>query len=283
MCGILELASSTPETSAILLLPSEVMDLVIDQLREDEATLRVCSLVCQGWLPRARHHLFSILDLGNPARLASAQHLLQSPLCTIYPHVRGLCTDPSNIAPMITLIQEVNARSTLLLLKMETVIAAGLTSVDNDLQGTLLTLKNLRYLKLQFFRFGSPEDRIRLFASLPALETLVIYGVESYNDSYSEDSQNSLMYAVSPPENLHHISISAVDMPYELRWLAAHCRHSLTTLHLHDITLEWFPIVLNYLRQSSQLQCLSFDFLRWNIHERIQCQCLDAPSVSLGR
>ncbi|KAF8877378.1 hypothetical protein BD779DRAFT_1423196, partial [Infundibulicybe gibba] len=68
--------------------PSEVMDLVIDQLRKDKTTLIVCSLVCRSWLPRARHNLFSVLNIRT--RLTSVQRLLQSPLCTIHPHVRGL-------------------------------------------------------------------------------------------------------------------------------------------------------------------------------------------------
>ncbi|KAF8877372.1 hypothetical protein BD779DRAFT_1557891, partial [Infundibulicybe gibba] len=167
---------------------------------------------------------------------------------------------------------------------IRTTTGAGLTLVDDGLQGLLLTLKNLRYLKLQFLTFGSLEDRVRLIASLPALETLVIYGVGSDDydaDSHSESSQNSLMHAVSPPENLRHIFIGAVDILHELHWLAVHRSHPLTTLHLHSLTLEVFPIVLDYLRQSSQLRCLSFDFLKWTTPEDLQCQCLDTPSVSL--
>ncbi|KAF8877377.1 hypothetical protein BD779DRAFT_114072 [Infundibulicybe gibba] len=133
MCGILDIAKLTSETSAILLLPSEVMDLCYRPTQRRRGDLRVCSLVCQGWLAWARHHLFSILKLNDYTRRISAQHLLQSPLCTIHPHVHGLklCIDPSDIAPIVALIQEVNARSTLLLLKMKTATGAGLTLMDD--------------------------------------------------------------------------------------------------------------------------------------------------------
>jgi len=40
-------------------LPPEIFDLVIDHLRGETATLRVCCLVSKSWVPRTRKHLFA--------------------------------------------------------------------------------------------------------------------------------------------------------------------------------------------------------------------------------
>ncbi|KAF8877370.1 hypothetical protein BD779DRAFT_1804006 [Infundibulicybe gibba] len=273
MCGILELTDLTLETPAIPPLPPEVIDLIIDQLagEDDRRTLKSCSLVCRSWLPRARHYLFSTISVVRTKSIP-ALHLLRSPLCTIHPHVRRLelCVNPSSTASMATFIQEINARSTLLLLRMKTSPGAGLTLVDGDLQVLLPMLRNLRHLKLQHFRFKTLENRIRLFSSLPALETLVIYGVDSQSYNTGSPSKDDHIYTMPPPANLRHIFIGTVNVPHELHWLTVHCRHPLTTLHLHNLTSECLPILLDYLRQSSQLQCLSFDFCRWETPEDLQ-------------
>ncbi|KAF8877358.1 hypothetical protein BD779DRAFT_1557839 [Infundibulicybe gibba] len=235
---ILELVDLTIDSEILVIppLPSEIVDLVIDQLRTDEKTLKACNL-------------------------------LSSPLCTIQPHVRGikLSIDMSDTAPMATCIQElVNGGSNLLSLSMKTVRGGGMTLVDDHLQALLSTpiLKNLRHLKLMYLRFNSPNDSIGLFSSLPALESLVLYGV----DSCIKDVRNT--YTMSPPPNLRHLFIWTIGIPHELCWLTVHPRHPLTTLHLHNITSTSHPIVLNYLRRSSQLQCLSFDFSDRQTHAR---------------
>ncbi|KAJ7050019.1 hypothetical protein C8F01DRAFT_1348398 [Mycena amicta] len=45
------------------LLANELIDLVIDQLRDDEPSLRTCSLVSRQWIPRSRLHNFSSAKL----------------------------------------------------------------------------------------------------------------------------------------------------------------------------------------------------------------------------
>ncbi|KAF8880659.1 hypothetical protein BD779DRAFT_1548254 [Infundibulicybe gibba] len=260
------------ETLSISFLPSEIIDLVIDQLEGDRAALKFCSLVCRSWLPRTRHHLFSSLNIRT--RPTPALDLLQSPLGTIHPHVQRLklCIVPSNTAQMVACVQEVDAGSMLSFLRMKTLSGAGLTLVDPSLQGVLLTLKGLRHLKLQHFRFKDIDSGIRLLASLPLLESLVLYGVDlgGRADSCSDEDQDALMHSLPPPPNLRRLFIGTIEIPHELRWLSAHPTHQLTTLHLHNITSGSLPIILDYLRLSYQLQCLSFDFCRWDTAEVLQ-------------
>ncbi|RDB29950.1 hypothetical protein Hypma_013913 [Hypsizygus marmoreus] len=59
-------------------IPPENIDVIIDHLHADPATLRACSLVSRGWVSSSRYHLFSSVTLDNwngPSFLA----LLQSP------------------------------------------------------------------------------------------------------------------------------------------------------------------------------------------------------------
>ncbi|KAJ6482286.1 hypothetical protein C8R47DRAFT_1133546 [Mycena vitilis] len=45
-------------------VPSEMSDMIVDHLHDDVPTLRQCSLVCKEWLPAARFHIFSVVNLS---------------------------------------------------------------------------------------------------------------------------------------------------------------------------------------------------------------------------
>lgn len=97
-------------SSAIAPLPQELVDEVIDhfidpkrkgddyifdtymnQLRASQThNLNTCSLVCNAWLPRSRHHLFYHVSLHNEHQASSFLELLCSPLVTITSHIRRL-------------------------------------------------------------------------------------------------------------------------------------------------------------------------------------------------
>ncbi|PSR70792.1 hypothetical protein PHLCEN_2v13329 [Hermanssonia centrifuga] len=47
------------ETRRIPYFPAEIMDIIIDLLHTDKATLSSCTLVSRSWLPRSRLHLFT--------------------------------------------------------------------------------------------------------------------------------------------------------------------------------------------------------------------------------
>ncbi|KAJ7050013.1 hypothetical protein C8F01DRAFT_1377964 [Mycena amicta] len=85
-------------------LGNELIDLVIDQLRDDEPSLRTCSLVSRQWIPRSRLHNFSsaklIIDtiemrdgiqfaLGA-IRLDAFMDLVASPLATFIGSLQDL-------------------------------------------------------------------------------------------------------------------------------------------------------------------------------------------------
>jgi len=47
------------------LLPPGIIDIVVDYLFEDKKSLGACALVCHQWLPSARYHLFSYIQIHN--------------------------------------------------------------------------------------------------------------------------------------------------------------------------------------------------------------------------
>ena len=51
-------------------LPPEILDLIIDHLHDEPATLKICCVVSKPWVPRARKHLFADIELH-----ASQSHL----------------------------------------------------------------------------------------------------------------------------------------------------------------------------------------------------------------
>ena len=50
-------------------LPPEIFDLIVEHLREERTTLKVCCVVAKSWVPRARRHLFTRVEfrpIGSP-------------------------------------------------------------------------------------------------------------------------------------------------------------------------------------------------------------------------
>ena len=43
-------------------LPEEILDLIVDHLRNDRTALKACCLVSQPWVPRTRRHLFARVE-----------------------------------------------------------------------------------------------------------------------------------------------------------------------------------------------------------------------------
>lgn len=80
----------TTDTGPIL--PVEIMDVVIDQLRFDLKMLGVCGMVCSEWLIRSRHHIFSTVQLW-PWRVRRFLELARSPQCTFTRYVNCIEVD----------------------------------------------------------------------------------------------------------------------------------------------------------------------------------------------
>jgi len=54
--------SSFKETTMSRSLPPEILDLIIDHLRDEPTALKTCCLVSKSWVPRTRKHLFALVE-----------------------------------------------------------------------------------------------------------------------------------------------------------------------------------------------------------------------------
>ncbi|KAF7334393.1 hypothetical protein MVEN_02268300 [Mycena venus] len=68
--------------------PQELVEEILDHLKEDADSLRTCSLVCRAWVSRCRSHLFETCPL-YPDSIVGFRDLLRFP-CTFLPHIRRI-------------------------------------------------------------------------------------------------------------------------------------------------------------------------------------------------
>ncbi|KAF8883927.1 hypothetical protein CPB85DRAFT_391969 [Mucidula mucida] len=86
-------------------LPQELVDIVINELQNDAAALRACSLVCRSWVPTSQQHLFRYISLapsyhkrGTHSAFLSKFHALLATSPHLSQNVRTLELDPSRTA-----------------------------------------------------------------------------------------------------------------------------------------------------------------------------------------
>ncbi|TFK32268.1 hypothetical protein BDQ12DRAFT_617414, partial [Crucibulum laeve] len=73
-----------------LLFPRELIDMMIDFLHKDRQALKQCSLVCRGWVPATRYHLYGSWSISAYAwqNFHRTLLLLSHPLCTFTSSIR---------------------------------------------------------------------------------------------------------------------------------------------------------------------------------------------------
>ncbi|KAJ6501203.1 hypothetical protein C8R47DRAFT_259607 [Mycena vitilis] len=72
--------------------PQELVDTVVDSvvtLASDRDAVKTCGLVCQGWLPRSRYHVFSEVTL-TAANIGPLVQLIDMSSCPLLSYVRSL-------------------------------------------------------------------------------------------------------------------------------------------------------------------------------------------------
>ena len=73
-----------------LSFPPEIFDLVIEHLREERVTLKVCCVVSKSWVPRARRHLFARVQFTDDSRVESWAKAFPDPSNSPAHHTRDL-------------------------------------------------------------------------------------------------------------------------------------------------------------------------------------------------
>jgi len=78
------------EESRQVLFPQELSDQIINHLRDDMVSLKVCSLVCWSWLYSSRIHIFRTLTVTSKSLSLLASFINETPRCTIPPYVKRI-------------------------------------------------------------------------------------------------------------------------------------------------------------------------------------------------
>lgn len=184
-----------------LKLPPDIVPLIIEQLRFDRRSLKICSLVCRDWLRLARPHLFQrivYVASTNIEKTSKAENdhlaILRRPSCTIFPHVRTIHIhggdydggytsddeqrDDDEMDEFLSFLDKFCSLTGLVLDAMR-----GKDDLDR-LKPSLTAIRGkITYLELDhsLFKFGCDRHTYPWFiADFPCLETLSIRSPEDF-------------------------------------------------------------------------------------------------------
>ncbi|KAF9644819.1 hypothetical protein BDM02DRAFT_3190265 [Thelephora ganbajun] len=71
-------------------LLQEILDCIVDLLRDEPKTLKQCCLVSKSWVPRTRTHLFSDIEFRSPDGLEVWKKIFPDPVCSPACHTHSL-------------------------------------------------------------------------------------------------------------------------------------------------------------------------------------------------
>ena len=202
-------------------LPPEILDLIVDHLHHEPATLMVCCLASKPWVPRTRGYLFVRVEfrLYGPS-LESWMKAFPDPSNSPAHYTRSLFLSCSKEIAVAIPDAHLWVRSFNHIVEL-TVEADGLNDrcvSFTQLHGISPTLKSLHLF------FAPPPEVLNLVCSFPLLEDLSLrfsaYGAERENaDEWSAPPTSPrftgsllLYYSAS------HITRKLLDLPGSLRF-----------------------------------------------------------------
>lgn len=195
-------------------LPQELFDNMIDHYHSDRATLKLCALVCRGWLPSCRTHIFHRISLSPPSIVHPSKTTGKETPCqrisrlvraspSVVPYIRELhiCEGMANrewIAHDTTLAPLLLSLTNLRRFELER--SASMRITWHELP-TLLThalthifaLESLMELKLVGLVMQKPEHLQNLLHKCRNLRTLETHHVTFLEETSSIDDVNFAM------------------------------------------------------------------------------------------
>jgi len=147
-------------------LPPEILDTIIDHLRNEPATLKTCCLVSKSWVPRTRRHLFVQVYFNSPfASIELWKKTFPDPSNSPAHHTRTLYVH----GPPVTTAAEKGAGG--LIRTFRNVVHLELSKMDRaslvPFCGFSSTLRSLNLIH-------TPVDIFDLVCSFPLLEDLTL-------------------------------------------------------------------------------------------------------------
>ncbi|KAF7291951.1 hypothetical protein MIND_01220700 [Mycena indigotica] len=244
------------------MLPPELFDAIIEQARDDIATLNSCSLVCRSWLAISRHLTFGQIVFGlRPETVQGFLELIASPYATILPYIHAvelLGNDSSRgyqlewLDRIITVLANIPFLTALVL---ENISWNELVSATRD---TLIdAFQQITRLDLRASDFGSVAHLFRLVASKPRLRSL---GCDNLGWTDPDPTET-----VIAPRMLNHLRLSGCYERDILDWLLAQTSiPPISDLELGAVRPEDTASIGNFLRRlGPRLRTLQLEF--WSL------------------
>ena len=215
-------------------LPAELLDDIVDLLRDNNRALRNCCLVSKSWIPRTRHHLFGNVGFFTEKDLKLWKKTFPDPSTSPASYTKSILIGSSYV------LRGVDADGGRWLRSFSRVVHLRVKLQNHERQGSAIPLAAfhgfspvIRSLDLSFITLP-PSHIFDLILSFPLLEdlSLTTYGGRSYND----DGPGRMLTALRRPPKLNGTLTLFLVKGTEFvtpRLL------SLRGIHFRGLTLTW--------------------------------------------
>jgi len=204
-------------------LPPEILDHIVDQMRDDPTTLRTCCLASKSWIHRTRKLLFADISLNTSTRVELWKNVFPDPTNSPAHHARSL-----SIHLAIAVVDTITT-------------FCGVESLDVATRGwgyELASLARLRglfpVLRSLYLSFISPQDSeiFGFVCSFPLLEDLTLvskgrlHTVSEWNPPPTSPRLTGSLKLKTMFKGIQSITRRLLDLPDGIRFTA--------------ITVQWF-------------------------------------------
>ena len=203
-------------------LPPELHDHILDFLHDDIFSLKVCSLTCRLWVPTSYFHIFYRVSTPSPYFRAAFGRLLQrSPrignlvrqfsLSSVAMRVSAGFDPASALQDDRPEVSPTTFSSLTSVKQLEVLVL----TVDPALQASLVqNFQTVSDLTLQYCHFPTFGAFVKLFRSIPNLETLAIRGVTW------DQSDTIIPERTVQPPGLKQLSLGReLNVPAIVEWI----------------------------------------------------------------
>ena len=233
-------------------LPAELNDAIIDHLHNDKASLATCALVCKGWVPASRHHLFRSVVI-DPMHVAAFISLVQSPLSTIPGHISHFgMQDIRNLDKILILcLNCLHSVTSLCLMNFQWRLLEPATVALT--QSTFGAVAELAFQSVNFNHF----DQFAYFMSgFPRLQKLVVRQLSWKVETHT------LFDRWIPPATLRVLDLDLCPLADIMGCMRTHLPvPPIHTVHFRGLTTRWLFGVRDFLHAlGSSLEHLSLTY-----------------------
>ena len=222
-------------------LPPEMLDHTVVFLHDDVEALRECCLVSKSWVPRARRHLFAVVQFRTPDDIDTWKKTFPDPSNSPahYTHTLSI-----NCFEVITVADGVEGGwiptfTCVVCLELDNSLASLIDLLQVSLAPFCQFSATLKVLRV--VSFFLPHSRVfNLIRSLPLLEDLIMMGNDPVTDDNKQDGPHIVVSSPSSPSSPRFTGTLEL---YLLEGAAGIVRPLLNLpngIHFRSVKLSWY-------------------------------------------